>query len=143
MLDTIVRPDQGPQADPVGPPVTLAGPDPVTLIPVLRGGADPRPIGAYVLSHGTVRYRPVIDLREVLAAVAMVAACAAVAVSRRHRPAIGAVHMGPGGWVSLKGVPAPGLTPTHRPWWARLLRARRLVIEPPTSSRRRSCARRS
>ncbi|BCB83022.1 hypothetical protein [Phytohabitans suffuscus] len=131
MLDTIVRPDQGPQTDPVGPPVTLPGPEPVTLVPVLRG--DARPIGAYAISHGTVHYRPAYDLRDILVTVAVVAAT--VAVTRRRRPAIGTIHMGPGGWVSLKGVPAPPLTP-GRPWWARLLRARRLVVEPPTARRR-------
>ncbi|MDQ7904020.1 hypothetical protein RB614_05725 [Phytohabitans sp. ZYX-F-186] len=136
MLDTIVRPDQGPATEPVGPPVALAGSEPVTLVPVLRGYA--RPIGAYVIARGNVHYRPAYDLREVLAAVAVVAA--AVAFTRRRRPAIGAVHMGPGGWVSLKGVPAPALT-ADRPWWARLLRARRLVLETPTRTRRRRCAR--
>jgi len=137
MLDTIVRPDQGPRADPVGPPVTLTGPEPVTLMPVLRG--DARPVGAYVLSHGTVHYRPVVDVREVLAIAAL--AIVAVAVTRRRRPVIGSLHMGHGGWVSLKGVPAPALKPDSRPWWARILRARRLVIEPTTARRRTSCAR--
>lgn len=141
MLDTIVRPDQGPQTDPVGPPVALPGPEPVTLVPVLSGGADPRPIGAYVLAHGTVRYRPAFDAREVLVAAVIALAVTAVAVTRRRRPTVGTIHMGPGGWVSLKGVPAPALTPTHRPLWARALRARRLVIEPPPSRRRSRCAR--
>ncbi|GAA4473890.1 hypothetical protein [Phytohabitans houttuyneae] len=129
MLDTIVRPDQGPQTDPVGPPVTLPGPEPTILVPVLRGGAVPRPIGAYVVGRGTVHYRPAFDVREILAAATVVAAVTAVAVSRRGRPAVGSVHMGPGGWVSIKGVPAPALRPSGRPWWARLLRARRLVVE--------------
>jgi hypothetical protein len=139
MLDTIVRPDQRPQTDPVGPPVTLTSPEPVTLVPVVRG--DARPIGAYVIARGTVRYRPAFDVREVLAAAVLAVAVTAVAVTRRRHPAVRTIQMGPGGWVSLKGVPAPALTPTGRPWWARVLRARRLVIEPPTSRRRRSCAR--
>jgi hypothetical protein len=38
--------------------------------------------------------------------------------------------MGPGGWVGLKGAALPPLRPARRrPWWARLLRARRMVVE--------------
>ncbi|MFY1671504.1 hypothetical protein ACN27G_16250 [Plantactinospora sp. WMMB334] len=132
MLDTVTRPDQGRRADPPGQPVTLAGPEPVILVPVVRGGSVPRPIGAWVLTHGTVRYRPAVDLREVLGAAVLVAAVTAVAVTRRRPPAVGAIRMGHGGWVSLKGVPAPALTAGRRPWWARVLRARRLVVERPT-----------
>ncbi|WP_030488459.1 hypothetical protein [Micromonospora chokoriensis] len=117
---------------PVGPVLELPGTPAAALVPVVRDG---RAIGAYVLSGGRVRYRPVTDPDRLLAAatgafaVAVLTAAVAV-VGRRRPPAIGAVTMGPGGWVSLRGVRAPALRPaTPRPWWARALRARRLVVE--------------
>lgn len=114
--------------------IALPGADGISLVPVHRGA---RAVGAYVLLDGDVHYRPVVDVDQVVAAVAGVAGiaafaavAAAVAMARRRTPAVGAVTMGPGGWVSLKGVAAPSLRPAeHRPWWARLLRARRLVVE--------------
>jgi hypothetical protein len=113
--------------------VALNGPrGRVSLVPVRWDG---RTVGAFVVSDGRVRFRPVIDADQVISAVTAVAAIAAlgasVAAARRRSPAIGAVTMGPGGWVSLKGVSAPSLRPakTRRPWWARVLRAHRLVIE--------------
>jgi hypothetical protein len=100
-------------------------------VPVRRDG---RIVGAYVLSGDTVRYRPVVDMQDVVSATAAVAAIAAVgatvAAVRRRVPTVGAVRMGPGGWVSFKGTSAPALRPSgRRPWWARALRARRLVVE--------------
>jgi hypothetical protein len=51
-----------------------------------------------------------------------------VAAARRRR-AIGAVTMGPGGWVSVKRSACPPLRDgSPRPWWARLLGAHRLVV---------------
>jgi hypothetical protein len=87
-----------------------------------------------VLSGRTVRYVPVLDLQDVVSAVAVIgvaaAAGAAVAGVRRRRPAVGRVTMGPGGWISFKNASAPALRPgRRRPWWARVLRARRLVVE--------------
>jgi hypothetical protein len=100
-----------------------------SLVPVRRDG---RTVGAYVLSNGTVRFRPALDVGEVVSATAAVAAivaiAAAVATARRRVPSVGAVTMGPGGWVSVKGAPA-SLLSGRRPWWARLLGARRLVVE--------------
>jgi hypothetical protein len=56
-------------------------------------------------------------------------ATAAVAAVRR-RPAIGAVTMGPGGWVSVKRSACPPLRDgSPRPWWARLIGAHRLVVK--------------
>ncbi len=49
------------------------------------------------------------------AAVPAIAAVA-VGVALRRRPAIGAVTMGPGGWVSLKRTSPPPLR-AGRPWW--------------------------
>ncbi|MGC5306988.1 hypothetical protein [Micromonospora zamorensis] len=118
---------------PVGPVLELPGTPATALVPVIRDG---RAIGAYVLSDGRVRYRRVTDPDRLLAAasgafaVAVLTAAVAV-VGRRKPPVIGAVTMGPGGWVSLRGVRVPPLraaTPP-RPWWARALRARRLVVE--------------
>ncbi|MDG4780679.1 hypothetical protein O7614_13595 [Micromonospora sp. WMMD961] len=117
---------------PVGPVLELPGTPATALVPVVRDG---RATGAYVLSGGRVRYRPVTDPDRLLAAatgafaVAVLTAAVAV-VGRRKPPAIGAVTMGPGGWVSLRGVRAPALrSATPRPWWARALRARRLVVD--------------
>jgi hypothetical protein len=112
--------------------IALPGPAGVSLVPVRRKG---RTVGVYLLSGGSVRYRPVVDADHVVSAVAAVTAVtvlgASVAAARRRVPAVGTVSMGPGGWVSFKGVPAPALRAgRHRPWWARLLRARRLAVEP-------------
>ncbi|WUR62207.1 hypothetical protein OHS32_12750 [Micromonospora chokoriensis] len=117
---------------PVGPVLELPATPASALVPVVGDG---RAVGAYVLSGGRVRYRPVTDPDRLLAAatgaVAVAVLTAAVAVvGRRKPPAIGAVTMGPGGWVSLRGVRAPALRPAApRPWWARVLRARRLIVE--------------
>ncbi|HLL65914.1 MAG TPA: hypothetical protein VK453_09205 [Micromonosporaceae bacterium] len=66
-----------------------------------------------------------------LVTTAVTTAAVAVAITRRRAPAISTVTMGPGGWISLKGQPAPALRADtrDRPWWAHLLRARRLVPE--------------
>ncbi|MFC0005209.1 hypothetical protein [Micromonospora siamensis] len=121
-----------PSAHPVGPVLELPGTPAAALVPVTRDG---RAVGAFVLAGGQVRYRSISDPDQVLAAAAGAAAVAlltaAVAVlGRRRPPAIGAVTMGPGGWVSLRGTRVPALRPARRrPWWARALRARRLVVE--------------
>jgi hypothetical protein len=135
-------PGQEPSVDAgFGAAVRLAGPEPAVLVPVSRSG---RPVGAFLVIGATVRYRPVVDLDQVLSAGLAALAVTAVAASvvaggrRRRSPAIGAVTMGPGGWVSLKGVTPPILRPARRagrrsgrtrPLWARLLRARRLVVD--------------
>ncbi|WP_446219920.1 hypothetical protein [Micromonospora sp. IBHARD004] len=117
---------------PIGPVLELPGTPAAALVPVTYEG---RPIGAFVLSAGRVRYRRVVDPDQLVAAAAgafaVAVLTAAVATVARRRPAaIGAVTMGPGGWVSLRGVRPPALRPEPgRPWWARALRARRLVVE--------------
>ncbi|MFR9776159.1 hypothetical protein ACL02O_08860 [Micromonospora sp. MS34] len=121
-----------PTPGPVGPVLELPGTPGAALVPVTREG---RPVGAFVLSGGRIRYRRVVDPDRLVAAAAgaiavAVLAAAGVAVARRKPPAIGTVRMGPGGWVSLRGVRPPSLRPEPgRPWWARVLRARRLVVE--------------
>jgi len=104
--------------------------DEVAVIPVRHGE---RPIGAYVVDRGTVRFVPAIDLtRLATAGMVFTAGTGAIAlalVGLRRPPAIGPVTMGPGGWISVKGAARPSIRATTpgRPWWARVLRARRLV----------------
>ena len=104
----------------------------VQVFPVRHGE---RPLGAYVASHGTATFVPAIDVTRLaaygLAAVVLTATVSAAAVRCRRPPAIGTVTMGPGGWISLKRTGSPPLRSGQpRPWWARLLRARRLVAQP-------------
>ncbi len=110
-------------------PVGATGEQPA-LVPVRHGD---RTIGAYVARRGTVVFVPAVDLTLVALGgltCAAVAAVAMAATSGRRPPAIGAVSMGPGGWISLRNSSAPPLRPARgRPWWARLLRAHRLVVE--------------
>jgi hypothetical protein len=115
-----------------GRATAVAPPAPVTVTPVLDGD---RPVGAWITGPDTAVFRPVIDVTRLagaaLATVGAVAiATATVAAATRRRPAVGAVTMGPGGWVSVKGAATPPLlSGASRPWWAKLLRARRLVVE--------------
>ena len=119
----------------VGTPVELPGSPRVLLLPVTRAGRRERLLGAYVMSGDGVRFAPVLDLDRLLAgclaATTAITAVVALAVAaRRPSPAVRTVTMGPGGWVSFKGVPGPPLRPAaRRPWWARALRAHRLVVE--------------
>ncbi|MEU7872945.1 hypothetical protein [Dactylosporangium sp. NPDC049140] len=110
-----------------------------TLLPVVRSCAGRTvPIGAYAVDEqGRARFVPVLDVQRLAryaVAGAAVGATATVAVawSRRGRgPSIGSVRMGPGGWVSLKNARPSALRADRsaRPWWARLLRAHRVVAE--------------
>ncbi|MFI7069774.1 hypothetical protein [Micromonospora sediminicola] len=109
----------------VGPVLELPGTPGAALVPVTCAG---RPVGAFVLADGRVRYRRVVDPDQLVAAAtgafAVAALTAAVALwSRRRPPAVGTVTMGPGGWLSLRGASIPRPRPDDRPWWARLLRA--------------------
>ena len=101
----------------------------VTVLPVHDGDL---PEGAWIVGTDTAVFRPVVDVNRLAAAALAVAAAAAVSavVVTRRRPAIGTVTMGPGGWISLKRTTRPALrSATPRPWWARLLRAHRMVVE--------------
>ena len=104
--------------------------EPPTVTAVHRRG---RPVGAYVVQAGSVRFVPVVDINQLVLGGLGWAAATAVAIavaSGRRRVGIGAVTMGPGGWISLRNATAAGLRPARsRPWWARLLRAQRLVVE--------------
>jgi hypothetical protein len=60
-------------------------------------------------------------------AVGAMAVAGATAVGLRwaSRPAAPrTISMGPGGWISFKGLTPPPISP-RRPWWAVLLRAQR------------------
>ena len=103
------------------------------LIPVRSGD---REIGAYTVGPDQTTFVPAVDVTALvlgsMATATVTAVAVAIGVALRRRPAIGAVTMGPGGWVSLKRTSRPPLratTSTHRPWWARALRAHRLVVE--------------
>ena len=102
----------------------------VTVLPVQDGE---RPVGAWIVGSQAAVFRPVVDIdRLAVMSLAAVAAVAVAAVATTHRrPAIGTVTMGPGGWISIKGATRPPLRApaAPRPRWARLLRARRLVVE--------------
>ena len=103
-----------------------------TVVPVLDGE---RQVGAWLVGPEKTVFRPVVDLTR-LAGAALVATgvivigTVAVAGATRRRPAIGSVTMGPGGWLSVRRAAIPTPRPGRpRPWWAHLLRARRLVVE--------------
>ncbi|WP_232534227.1 hypothetical protein [Plantactinospora sp. KBS50] len=86
-----------------------------------------RPVGAFVVVDGEVRYRPVVDLHRLAGVAAGTVGVLAVvlgvaAATRRPGPAVGSVRMGPGGWLSVRGAPARRAA-RGRPGWARLLRA--------------------
>ena len=99
--------------------------------------ARARPLGAFEVRDGRVRWHPVVDVTRVVTTAEVVLGAVAVAarLARRPSPAVARVTMGPGGWVSMKGGamavrPARRLwrrtrpTPAvRRPWWARLLAA--------------------
>lgn len=100
-----------------------------------------RPVGALVVSEGSVRWRPLLDVTRLLTTAEIVAGAVVIAdrLSRRPTAARANVTMGPGGWVSMKGGAMavrrsrrawrrqrlPGAT-RRRPLWARLLSARTL-----------------
>lgn len=102
------------------------------IVPV--AGRHGRVIGAYVTNEGSTGFVPAVDVQRLallgLGAVAVLTA-GTVAVARHHQaPAIRQVTMGHGGWISLRNAAVPPLrrAPVQRPWWARLLGARRLVV---------------
>jgi hypothetical protein len=98
------------------------------------------PLGAFVVRHGRVRWRPAVDVTRVVTTAELVVGGVLIARQLAARPsgARAAVVMGPGGWVSMKGgsmavrpakrawrrLRSPGPpAAARRPWWARLLSA--------------------
>jgi hypothetical protein len=101
-----------------------------------------RPMGAFVLRNGRVRWHPAVDLTRVITTAEVMVGGVLIARRLAARPsaAKARVTMGPGGWVSMKGgvmavrpaergwrrrrssTPA-AVQRTRRPWWARLLAA--------------------
>ena len=100
-----------------------------------------RPMGAFVINGGRVRWHPAVDLTRVITTAEVMVGGVLIARQLAARPsaAKARVTMGPGGWVSMKGGvmavrPAErgwlrkrsrptAAAPTRRPWWARLLAA--------------------
>ena len=101
-----------------------------------------RPMGAFVVKDGRVRWHPVVDLTRVITTAEIMVGGVLIARRLAQRPsaAKARVTMGPGGWVSMKGGvlavrpaergwrrrrsrPSAAVAPTRRPWWARLLAA--------------------
>ena len=103
-----------------------------------------RPLGAFVVRRGRVRWHPAVDVTRVITTTEVVVGAVLVAgrLARRPSGAKAAVSMGPGGWVSMKGGamavrPAgrawrsrrdaePARRGSGRPWWAKLLSAKSL-----------------
>ena len=104
--------------------------------------AGSRPMGAFVVKNGRVRWHAVVDLTKVITTAEVVVGGVLIARRLAARPsgAKALVTMGPGGWVSMKGG-AMAVRPANRawlrrrsgastvsargrrPWWARLLAA--------------------
>jgi len=100
-----------------------------------------RPLGAFVVRDGRVRWHPVVDLTRVVTTAEVVLGGVLIARRLAARPSAAKAHvtMGPGGWVSMKGgamavrpaqrgwrrqrTGAAAMTRMRRPWWARLLAA--------------------
>ena len=113
------------------------------------GMSGRRPLGAFVVRGGRVRWHPVVDLTRVLTTAELVVGGVLIArrLAARPAPTVARVTMGPGGWVSMKGgamavrpaahgwrrlrhathpathPPPPAEQARRRPWWARLLSA--------------------
>ena len=105
----------------VAPPYEQDGTGVITLTSVRRhtaarrAGDDARgfdaelsgshPLGAFVVRHGRVHWRPAVDLTRVITTAEIVVGSVLVARRLAARPgsAKAAVVMGPGGWVSMKG----------------------------------------
>jgi len=105
----------------------------VVLPVVERRHGRSRPVGAFAIdTEGAVSFVPVVDVQRLAwyAVAGLAGAALTLAAARRRGPSIGSVRMGPGGWVSLKAAAPRRLLPQRRrPWWARLLRAHRLIVE--------------
>jgi hypothetical protein len=100
------------------------------VVPILRGtGGNARTIGVVLADRDGYRWQRTPDVERMVAVVTVtggaVAAVGLLAAASR-RPRVQRITMGPGGWVSFRGAAAPRVHGPRRPWWAVLLRARRL-----------------
>ncbi len=93
------------------------------VVPSRRG----RPLGVLVDGPDGPRWQRTVDV-EALVRLGILAAAAVGMATAARRPSarVDRLSMGPGGWVSFKGFPAPKARWDRRPWWARLLRAHRV-----------------
>jgi hypothetical protein len=104
------------------------------VVPVQRGRCTGtvqrgrgRTIGVLLVASDGTRWQRTVDV-EGLARFGIVAAAAVGVAAAVRRPSarVGPLSMGPGGWVSFRGFPAPK-GERRRPWWAVLLRAHRVT----------------
>jgi hypothetical protein len=118
----------------------------VTLLTATRsrtgrdGTVTTRPMGAYVVRDGDVRWRPALDATRLLTTAEVVVGAVLVAHRLARRPSTPKAHvtMGPGGWVSMKGGtvavregsrpfgrprPVTRRPTEHVPVWARVISA--------------------
>lgn len=114
---------EGVPPGPVVLPGALRAVGPGIVVPSRRG----RPLGVLVDEPTGLRWQRIVDV-EGLVRLGILAAAAVGMASAAHRPSarVDRLSMGPGGWVSFKGFPAPKARGDRRPWWARLLRAHRV-----------------
>jgi len=104
------------------------------------GTVTTRPVGAYVVRDGDVRWCPALDVTRLLTAAEVVVGAVVVAHRLARRPSTPKAHvtMGPGGWVSMKGGtvavregrrplgrprPVTARPTEHVPVWARVISA--------------------
>jgi hypothetical protein len=103
------------RVDPVVPPA---------VVPVRHRRG--RTVGLLVTDADGTRWQRTVDLEGVARLAIVGAALVGVAAATRRPSArVDRLSMGPGGWVSFRGFPAPKAE--RRPWWAVLLRARRVT----------------
>jgi hypothetical protein len=103
------------QVNPVVPPA---------VVPVRHRRG--RTVGLLVTDADGTRWQRTVDLEGVARLAIVGAAVVGVAAATRRPSArVDRLSMGPGGWVSFRGFPAPNAE--RRPWWAVLLHAHRIT----------------
>ncbi len=97
-------------------------------VPALRSGARPDETSTTDSPAAAPQCEPLGPVYAGIAVGALaVAGATAVGLRWASRPAAPkTITMGPGGWVSFKGLRPPPVGP-RRPWWAVLLRAQRIT----------------
>ena len=125
MSDTSRRTNGVPLPARIGDGRSLPAISAPAVVPVQRGRG--RTIGVLVVAGDGTRWQRTVDV-EGLARFGIVAAAAVGVAAAVRRPSgrVGPLSMGPGGWVSFRGFPAPK-GERRRPWWAVLLCAHRVT----------------